>query len=310
MSRVLVIGVSAAAVGALALTACGGGGSKTAAEVRITNGDPDHVCYWDASVSKDGTRLLFRQGVNAYGGEIWVETLQGSTATGMRKQLAGRMQGTSPVFVGADRIAFLSSDSTSEGRLVVASLQGANRRTIPTVDKPVDVIATPDGKWLLYTVLLRKGEALHRVRVDGTGDQQILTDTWSVDGPVVSPDGTKIAYGRQHILANDDVLGEVWTARIDGSEPTKVAEGASPIWSPDGKRLAVIAPAGKASDGLPLEQVVVVSATGSSPVAITNSRSVKTGPLVWFKNNQIAYLYGSATADYCQLFAAQAPTAS
>jgi hypothetical protein len=302
----MLLGVSAAAFGALALTACGGG-SKTAAEVRITNGDPDNVCYWDASVSVDGTRLLFQKGLNT-GGEIWTETLEGGMATGTRQPVVRKVDGSNPVFVGKDRVAFVNEISTSERELVVASARGSNRRTIPTVDKPFGLTATPDGEWLLYTVLVDKGEALHRVRVDGSGDEQVFTDTWSVDGPVVSPDGTKIAYARYRVGVGDEIVSEVWTARIDGSGRTKVADGGSPIWSPDGKRLALIAPAGKTADGLPLEQVFVVAATGGTPVAITDSEQVKRGSLVWFKNDQIAYVYVSSTADYCQLFAAPAPT--
>ncbi len=305
----MLLGVSAAALGALALTACGGGGgSKTAAEVRITNGHADNVCYWHASVSADGKRLLFQKGLNT-GGEIWTETLEGGVATGTREPVVRGVDGLNPVFVGEDRVAFVNEISTSERELVVASAQGSNRRTIPTVDKPFRLTATPDGEWLLYTVLIDKGEALRRVRVDGSGDEQVFTDTWSSDGgPVVSPDGTKIAYDRYRIRANDEIDSEVWTARIDGSGRTKVADGGSPIWSPDGKRLALIAPAGESADGLPLRQVFVVAATGGTPVAITDSEQVKRGSLIWFKNDQIAYLYGSATADYCQLFVAPAPT--
>lgn len=280
----------------------GGGGEKQAsAAVRITNGNPENVCYWDASVSQDGKRLLFQAGLNI-GGGIWTETLAGGKATGSRTPVARKVTGSSPVFVGTDRVAFLNEISTLKRELVVMNLGGSPQR-IMTADSPFDLAATPDGTWLLYTTSTAGGEALHRIRPDGSGDEVLFTDPVSIDEPAVSPDGTRIAYVRS---PSGSPASALWTAHLDGSARAKVAQGNWPAWSPDGTRLAYVGPAGKAEDGLPLVQVFVVPSEGGAPRAITDSEHDKRGSLVWLGNRKVAYLFGSATANYCQLFAANA----
>ena len=63
------------------------------------------------------------------------------------------------------------------------------------------------------------------------GERRILIEDGF--GPVVSPDGSQIAY-RACEAARDDIT-EIWVAAADGSDPRRVAVSSTPpAWSPDG----------------------------------------------------------------------------
>jgi len=53
--------------------------------------------------------------------------------------------------------------------------------------------------------------------------------------PVVSPDGSQIAYSHERAPAG---VTDIWVAAADGSDPRRVTlSSTTPVWSPDGSML-------------------------------------------------------------------------
>ncbi|MBW3613624.1 MAG: prolyl oligopeptidase family serine peptidase, partial [Chloroflexi bacterium] len=82
----------------------------------------------------------------------------------------------------------------------------------------------------------------------GGGRGRQLTRGRVRDGsPEISPDGTRVAFIRSRV-GEPDAVGQAWILPLDGGEPwplTSLPHGVSGVrWSPDGRRLALVAQAG------------------------------------------------------------------
>lgn len=61
--------------------------------------------------------------------------------------------------------------------------------------------------------------------------------------PQISPDGTQILYTRRWTdKLNDKFESDIWLVNSDGTRNRYLLKGSSPVWSPDGKRIAYVSP--------------------------------------------------------------------
>jgi dipeptidyl aminopeptidase/acylaminoacyl peptidase len=142
------------------------------------------------------------------------------------------------------RVAFLAN-VMGRGQLVVTPVAGGPEVTVTSEPAPVPAASygggafdwMPDGSALVYAAT---DGGLWTVAVDG-GPSDVLvaaTGAGSIAGPVVSPDGSSVAFvvGQQHIAVAGIAGGE------GGAWPVRISTGGDfcfdPVWSPDSTTLA------------------------------------------------------------------------
>lgn len=92
----------------------------------------------------------------------------------------------------------------------------------------IDISFSKDGKWVAYNSY--PDHALWRSRSDGTERMQLTYPPMEAEFPVISPDGTKVAFHTRNM--------EVFVVTMDGGQPQKIVDrGGDALWSPNGKLL-------------------------------------------------------------------------
>ena len=125
--------------------------------------------------------------------------------------------------------------SKQRGELV--RYDAKSRQFIPYLDgiSAVESRVSPDSKWVIYVSY--PDRTLWRCHSDGSERVQLTFPPMMVLFPVISPDGTRIAFSG--LTASG--LG-LYVLSMEGGTPERVAElGHGPAWSPDGNSLAYVA---------------------------------------------------------------------
>jgi Tol biopolymer transport system component len=149
-----------------------------------------------------------------------------------------------------------------------AAADGSNRTQV-TQDGGFDPTLSPDGKTIVYRLLLATDDGeIWRVGADGRDRRNLVQDPAFSDwGPAYSPDGGLVAFdsNRSGGLA-------LWLMRADGTDQHRIGggHGEYPAWSPDGTQLVYA--------GGSYYDIRIVSADGAGDRALTSSPAYDMGP--------------------------------
>jgi Tol biopolymer transport system component len=206
------------------------------------------------------------------------------------------------------------------GLWVTNGTDGPRRLTAPCVEHPLSPTSEGDWAWSPTESRLAVAEGDHLILIDpATGGQTDLGQAAGDPGPLAwSPDGTQIAYGSVPTGSpnGNSPDGSVYVVSVDGGEPALIAElpgtvpggeeGSGIRWSPDGRRIAVLAGAGGAD-----ARLYVMKADGSDRQRLAEgvlvAHTLGSPNIAWSPDGtQIAYATFSPAHDKMQFLSAPA----
>jgi serine/threonine-protein kinase len=235
------------------------------------------------SISRNGTAVYLSGGTLNKSVNVALLDRKGDASTLMDDRPDAASPSVSP---DGKRIAF----NTIHGIWVRDMARGATSPVTPATAGATFPIWSPDGQWLAYThprsTSKGSGQAIYRIRSDGTGEEEPLTpDNLLNSYPSSwSPDGKTLAF---YQLSDKDGCCIIWTLTLDEKgkpgEPHRFLDQASdgkarlPQFSPDGRWMSY----DSRESGVPQVYVVPVSGSGGKWQISTDggreSRWSKTG---------------------------------
>jgi TolB protein len=198
--------------------------------------------------SPDGRRIAF---VGRWG--IWVMNADGSGRRKLTTQSTGRGHGTRLYWSPDGRtLAFLSGGNCGDfcHHLYVMNADGSNLKNLtPSLGGgpgrgAANPAWSPDGRTIAF---VRRDhwpvggftDAVHVVRLDGSGRRRLTWAPADYAAPAWSPDGRKLAF-----VSDRGGNSEVYVMNADGSKPRNLTRhpgyDGDPVWSPDGRSIAFV----------------------------------------------------------------------
>ena len=209
---------------------------------------------WSPTWSPDGSRIAFERD-----GQIGVADV----VSGKQEQLTPALaQSYSPAWSpDGGRIAFIG-----DGHVWMMDADGANQTQLTAAPGLVDWPAwSPDGTQVSFVRDLGSGDRAIFVAADGSSQTRLTTEPVDDAAPAWSPDGSRIVFARDY---------EVWLMDADGGNAANLTvsqRGDEFIygleWSPDGAQILF----GVSIDGIPGQDIYVISLGGGDQVNLTNS---------------------------------------
>jgi Tol biopolymer transport system component len=227
--------------------------------------------------SPDRRRIVFQRPENGANSEIYVMNLDGRGLRNLTRHPA--KDGLPAWSPDGRRIAFIRWwGCCTSHELRVMNPDGSGQRKLAS-KLPIEggYSWSPDGRRIAFTRQLDAGIAFGRQRLnieiyvmnsDGSGLRNLTRSPgWHDFSPVWSPDGRKIVFSRSRDnlpwawAPNDPGDMEIYVMNADGSGQRNLtrhpASDWSPVWSPDGRRIAFVSSRGGAHG------IYVMSADGS-----------------------------------------------
>jgi len=232
-------------------------------------------------VSEEGriafTRITGQNGANIVS-DVYTADVDGTGE--VRLTDAPGLDGMSAWSPDGRRIAFVS-DRAGNWEIYVMAADGTGQRRV--TNTPVDEGApawSPDGKKIAYLVDPFGDPTIWVMNADGSGSERLARASW----PSWSANGRRIVYtvysgtgeGRLYVMGVDGsdqhaLPGSSLIDRLSGN-----ADGEEPAVSPDGKRIAFAATAGKDN-----EEIYTVRIGGSGRTRLTDIPGNDHWPPTW-----------------------------
>jgi len=205
---------------------------------------------------------------NARGGrDLYYQRLRGTSADGVAHRLTSGLKIHGIAATGGNRIAY-SAWTTNVGiwslpfpRSGPVSVSTAH--PIMSTTESIEVVRlSPDGQWLTFDSDRSGNMDIYKMRIDGSGIEQVTRDSADDFRPSWSPDGREIAFHSWRSGNRDS-----YVISADGSAERVIAAGPAHefggIFSPDGSRIAF------ESDRTGQIEIYVVPAKGGEPRRLT-----------------------------------------
>jgi Tol biopolymer transport system component/tRNA A-37 threonylcarbamoyl transferase component Bud32 len=220
--------------------------------------------------SVDGDGVFYVS--NARGGrDLYYQRVNGTRADGLPQRLTSGLKihgiASTGEGRGGDRIAY-SAWTTNVGIWSLpfprrGAVSVATAHSIMSTTESIEVVRlSPDGQWLAFDSDRSGNMDIYKMRVDGTGLQQLTTNPADDFRPSWSPDGNEIAFHSWRSGSRDS-----YVVAADGSAERVIASGPahefSGTWSPDGKQIAF------ESDRTGQIEIYVAPSTGGTPRRLT-----------------------------------------
>ena len=183
------------------------------------------------------------------------------------------------------KIAFVSNRDGGRSQIYVMDADGKNpiRLTDGSLTK-LDPDWSPDGGRIAFTVQPARISESHIALMDADGNNRVRLED-QARGASWSPDGREIAFSSQRDDARWD---DIYVIGADGQGLRRVTRelwgGHSPVFSPDGKRIAYVA----IDDSYP--HIFVVGADGGNRKRLTHKPENHDQPAWSVSGRRIAYV--------------------
>jgi Tol biopolymer transport system component/serine/threonine protein kinase len=216
--------------------------------------------------TSDGDGVLYVSNIRG-GRDLYYQHVRGNKADGPAQRLTTGLTIHGIAVGGEGRIAY-SVWSTSVGiwslpfpRSGAVSVASAHQLTSAT-ERIEDVSLSRDGQWLAFDSDRSGNMDIYRIRIDGTGLQQLTRNPADEFRPLWSPDGQQISF-----LSWRSGNRDLYVMSGDGSAERLISGGPAQeftgTWSPDGTQLAFW------SDRTGREEIYLIPATGGNARRLT-----------------------------------------
>ncbi len=148
-------------------------------------------------------------------------------------------------------------------------------------------VGSPDRKRIAFYGKYDKNKtwSIHTMNIDGSNIKRLTHNKGKWDSsPTWSPDGKKIAFGREYLGSEKNWVEEIWIMNSDGSEKHQIKqlEGGGPCFMKDGRLLF--------HSKTETSEICIANIDGSNIITLTKNNAEDWYPDISSDGKQIAFM--------------------